>query len=496
MSIYRESEVFMRMKAIFVHRDSGEFMENRFDTLMMVNGSIASLLTITQQLGVEAVAIDESYPGTAFLLDFIHKEVDACLSQDITPVVFCTILSYNAHKSLQFLMDLKRQYGKRIRTGVGGQLTRIAPEAYLNYWFIDHVGVGDAECTLRQLLLGGQRIAKGSLFGELQTLSLVKDWKHYAPLSYDGYVGFPERLDEMSKHHLGPFTGIRQAVMESVRGCSWAYETGKACDFCALQDITTKPTINLFQQFAQEREFAERWGCNWVFDVSNQWLPRLSRKAELLQEYLEARRKAEVPLLNKYVYLTSNSIDAQTAPLFKEAGIRIAYVGIDGWNEETWESHHKAGRKQVIQQCLDACKANQIYLRTAAVIGGGATRENLPELQQFIRHLTENYGDILISYGCFLEIILPGAPVWFKFKNQAEREGIQDALRLYDKMYTKGYLDRMDERDLTRLFMQHSPTCSISFDEAEEVERWAREYIDSHCSGTATSIEHGGKSIA
>lgn len=486
----------MKMKAIFVHRDSGEFMENRFDTLMMVNGSIASLLTIARHLGVEAVAIDESYPGGEFFQGYIYKEVDDCLSQGITPVVFCTVLSYNAHKSIQLLMDLKRRYGKRIRTGVGGQLIRIAPEAYLNYWFIDHVAVGDAECTLRQLLLEGQRIAKGSLFGELQSLALAKDWKHYAPLSYDGYVGFPERLAEMSKLHLGPFTGIRQAVMESVRGCSWAYETGRACDFCALQDITTQPTYNLFQQFTQEREFAEQWGCNWVFDVSNQWLPRQRRMPEWLEEYLEARRKVEGPLLNKYVYLTSNSIDARTAPLFKEAGIRIAYVGIDGWNKETWKAHHKAGSASIIQKCLDACKANQLYLRTAAVIGEGATRENLPELQQFVRHLADNYGDILISYGCFLEIILPGSPVWYKFKNQAEQEGIQDALRLYDKMYTKGYLDRMDERHLTRLFMQHSPTCGISFEEAEEMERWAVEYINSHCSGTATTIEHGGKSIA
>lgn len=483
----------MKVKAIFVHRDSGEFMENRFDTLMMVNGSIASLLTISQHLGVEAVAIDESYPGPKGFQEIIHKEVDDCLSQGITPVVFCTVLSYNAHKSIQLLMDLKRRYGKRIRTGMGGQLIRIAPEAYLNYWFIDHVGVGDAECTLRRLLLDGKRIAKGSLYGELAQLGQSNEWSHYAPLSYDGYIGFPERLNEMSKLHLGPFTGIRQAVMESVRGCSWAYETGRACDFCALQDITTKPTLNLFQQLTQERELADRWGCNWVFDVSNQWLPRLSRKEEWLQEYLQQRKQAGVPLLNKYVYLTSNSINAQTTPLFREAGIRIAYVGIDGWNKETWDAHHKAGS---VQTCLDACKANQLYLRTAAVLGEGATKENLPELQQFVRYVADNYGDILISYGCFLEIILPGSPVWYKFKTQAEQEGIQEALRLYEKMYTKGYLDRMDERDLTRLFMQHSPSCDITFEEAEEMERWAVEYINTHCSGTATTIEYGGKSVA
>lgn len=483
----------MKLKAIFVHRDSGEFMENRFDTLMMVNGSIASLLTIARHLNVEAIGIDESFPGKETFQGLIHREVEECLSAGITPVVFCTVLSYNAHKSIQLLLDLKRRYGKRIRTGVGGQLIRIAPEAYLNYWFIDHVAVGDAECTLRQLLLDGKRIAKGSLYGEFVLLGQPQEWAHYAPLSYDGYVGFPERLDEMSKHHLGPFTGIRQGVMESVRGCAWAYETERACDFCALQDITTKPTLNLFQQLTQERELAEKWGCNWVFDVSNQWLPRLKRKEEWLQEYLESRKKVEVPLLNKYVYLTSNSINARTAPLFKEAGIRIAYVGIDGWNKETWEAHHKAGS---VQQCLDACKANQLYLRTAAVIGEGATRENLPELQQFVRHIADSYGDILISYGCFLELILPGSPVWYKFKSQAESENIQEALRLYNKMYTKGYLDRMDEQELTKLFMQHSSNCAISFEEAEEVERWAVEYINSHCRGTATTIEYGGKSIA
>lgn len=483
----------MKVKAIFVHRDSSEFMENRFDTLMMVNGSIASLLTISQRLEVEAVAIDESYPGPQGFQDVIHREVEDGLSRGLTPVVFCTVLSYNAHKSIELLMEMKKRYGKKIRTGVGGQLLRIAPEAYLNYWFIDHVAVGDAECTLRRLLLDGKRIATGSLYGELAQLGQSNEWSHYAPFSYDGYIGFPERLNEMSNVRLGPFTGIRQAVMESVRGCSWAYETGRACDFCALQDITTKPTLKTFQQLTQECELAEKWGCNWVFDVSNQWLPRLSRKQKWLQEYLQQREKAGIPLLNKYVYLTSNSINAQTAPLFKEAGIRIAYVGIDGWNKKTWDAHHKAGG---VETCLDACKANQLYLRTAAVIGEGATRKNLPELQQFVRHVADNYGDILISYGCFLEIILPGSPVWFKFKNQAEQENIQEALRLYEKMYTKGYLDRMDERDLTRLFMQHSSDCDITFEEAEEMERWAVEYIDTHCTGTATTIEYGGKSAS
>ena len=69
----------MKLKAIFVHRDSGEFMENRFDTLMMVNGSIASLLTIAKHLGVEAVAIDESYPGGAKFQELIHQQVEECL---------------------------------------------------------------------------------------------------------------------------------------------------------------------------------------------------------------------------------------------------------------------------------------------------------------------------------------------------------------------------------------------------------------------------------
>lgn len=484
------------LRPIFLHLQSGEGMDNRFDTLMMVNGSIAALCTIAQALGCHPLAIDEAYPGPEFLRTRVRQEIEESLHKGDTPVIFCTVLSYNAESSLRLLKELKAEYGDQVRTGVGGQLIRVAPKAYLTKRYLDHVAVGDAEVTLAPVLIGGQRFAEGYLFGGcggsqglIQLAPQRPRSEHYAPLSYDSYTGIQERLTEMANYRLGPFSGIRQLVVESVRGCAWAHTFG-ICDMCSLEGVALEPHFKpLVDHFQVERQMVEEYGVNWLFDVSNQWLPKFGEDGRRwLQQYVATRKQFQLPDVHKYVYLTSNSITKSTAPLLREAGVRVAYVGIDGWEDGTWKA---LGKSHNVVPALEAARQNDLYLRASVVIGNGITKANLAELPRFVEWLTTEYGSTLLSFGCFMEIILQGSPVWYKFEALARERGIQEAVTLYDKMATEGWLSWEDEVNLTRLYINH--TQRASYEEALAARNQAKAKVDASGSTVGTTIEDGGE---
>lgn len=447
-----------KIKPIFVHCAPDTGHDNRFDTVMMPNGSIAALCQIVKTLQqkyqhlIDPLAVDEQYlrdgkSDRDTLLTHLHTLLDDAIRQNVQPVVLCTLLSYNAEGSLALLKELKTMYGSSIRTGVGGQLIRTCPHAYLQNSYIDHVGIGDAEAVLEPLLMGNQHFAAGYL---------KINESHYSKLNYGTYLGLEDRLGEMSRYRLGPFTNIRQLLTESVRGCAWAHAF-KICDMCSLEGVSTNPVFKpLVDHFQIERDLGARYDCNWVFDVSNQWLPVMGQANQLawLQNYLQVRKQYGEYNVNRYVYLTANSITPETAPLIRKTGVRIAYVGLDGWDQSTRTALHKtqAGPEQM----LDAARAAGIYIRTSMVIGSGLTVENLKLLPQFVQHIAGGYGDIILSWGNFLEIILPGSPVWYSFQKFAQDNAIAEAQNLYQFFYENGYLSWPQQEKLTELYIRHT----------------------------------------
>jgi radical SAM superfamily enzyme YgiQ (UPF0313 family) len=490
------------LRPIFVHR-APHTEATRWDTLFSVNGSIAALTVIARQLGCPGIAIDEAYPGTEFMHRKVREEIEEALTQGVTPVVFCTILSYNAQASLAFLRELKDEYGSKIRTGVGGQLVRVAPQAYLNKPYLDHVGVGDAEVILEQLLLGNQRFAEGYFLVNddaalsrrergnlvrLEGLGQPPTRPHYAPTGYDDYAMIRERLDEMEHHRFGPLQPVRQLVMESVRGCVWAYLHG-TCEFCSLESIDQRPVYKPIDQIvAQERTYSEQFGATGIFDVSNQFLPILGDDApKWLEQYNKQRAKLHAPDMRRYAYLISSSITMQTAPLLREVGIERAYVGIDGWDTDIRQVHGKA---QSVDRMLEAAKAANLYIQTAVVIGEGITRTNLEKLPQFVQDLGSSYGGedgIVLSFAPYMEIILPGSPIWKRFERIARATSMQRALQLFEHFYVDGWHSPEDEEELTKEYVVMDQATRVaedrervSYDEIRAAQREALTIAERH----------------
>lgn len=455
-----------QLQIIAVHCPQDAVYSARFDTLTMPNGSVASILAILERIA-------KTYPkiGTGYAVDggyvesgvregreyeAVERVVRAKCSEYLAagdrPVVACTVLSYNAENSLRLVRNIKEEFGNAVRTIVGGQLIRTAVRAYCDHPFIDQVAAGDAEVGLERLLLNSELPFDASRI-------VLGGGTHYTRPSFDfaRYHGLEKRMDEMSKVTFGPFSDLRQLTTESCRGCSWGYANG-VCSFCSLYDVGSKPVFRpLADHFAIERELAAL-GARWIFDVSNQWIPEQEpRKAlEWLNNYCDARKTLGGPDINRYVYLTSNSITARTAPVLRDAGVRIAFVGIDGWNRETRTALRKP--QPNIDAMLSACRDNGLYIRTSLVVGDGLTQSGLRELPEFVETTLRAHRETVLSWETVLEIILPGSPVWSDFSQSARGNGWKDAVILIESFEKNGFLSWPDQERLSELYIRYTCT--------------------------------------
>lgn len=449
-----------RIKPFFVHCAQDPEYSERLDIIMMPNGSIAVLNSITNQLRnkydfLEAsIAIDGSYPDAKvkghedkFIRAYLSEKISESLTRNEEPVLFCTLFSYNAEKTLTLLQSIKDKFGSNVRTGIGGQLVRVSPKTYQALSFIDHVGVGDAEVILESLLVGKKPYKEGylQLWGD----------RHYAPFSYENYLALNDRLDEMNEYKFGPFSGFRQVVVESVRGCAWAYKTGRPCKMCSLESVDNIPIFKPLQEyFATENHLAERFGVNWVFDVSNQFIPIMGEEnqGKWLSELLVAKKKYSRHDINKYVYLTSNSISERTAPLLRKVGVRICYIGFDGWDTTTRKALNKPQSDP--QKVLRLCRENDIYVRLGIVIGSGLNKQNVQELPKFAESIIGEFKGTILTWGNFLEIIMPGSRDWYELEEKARQNGWQEVTDLYRFFYQKGYLTWPQQEKMTELYIR------------------------------------------
>lgn len=449
-----------RVRPFFVHCAQDPDYSERLDTIMMPNGSIAALNSINERLrdkhdSIEpGLAIDESYPASdmhgrerEFILQYLQKTIEKALVAGEEPVLFCTLFSYNAEKTLALLKWAKDEFGLAVRTGIGGQLVRVSPETYFTLPYIDHVGIGDAEVILEPLLVGRKSFTKGYL--------QLAVGNHYAPFLYENYLALDDRLNEMSQFKFGPFSDFRQVAVESVRGCAWACQMGRACEMCSLESITSVPHFKPFPEyFAIENQLAERFGINWIFDVSNQFIPVMGKdkQEEWLRGLLAAKKKYARHEMSKYVYLTSNSISERTAPLIREAGIRLPYIGFDGWDVTTRKALNKPQTDP--KKVLRLCRENDLYVRLGIVIGSGLNEQNIRELPQFAESIIGEFKSTILTWGNFLEIILPGSRVWYDLEDQAKKNSWQEVTGLYKFFYQNGYLTWPQQERMTELYIR------------------------------------------
>ena len=469
-----------------IHLDTEE-TQDRHDSIMMINGGVACLSQIAHDCGWEAEAIDETYTGSSEPIEsLITDKIEVALSKSQEVVVGFSVLGYNARRSIELTQKLRVKFGSRIRVICGGQHIRNFSEAFLQYSF-DAVCVGRGEVTLLQVLSGAS--------------GLIRDYGRPAPVAgfrYDGYYGIENRLSEMANQPLGFGDGaiqnIRMLVNESVRGgCAWA-AAKKPCNFCALEGITDLLQRDLRSLFIEEEAWAERFGINRVFDVSNQFLPTLdpSKAKQYIDGWLEIRKDyPAADKLRRYAYLTVPSLNI---PRLSEI-VEVAYVGIDHFCKEGWKSQGKptSTRKQ-LWKALNAAKRSGIKIRAGLVLGRYETPESLQALVDGSAELCVRYGGtldnsgILLTLGIFPVEIISGSEDFRWFRENALSVKAQEIFSRYER---QGWISREEQRKLTRHFIkQTSNPNGVSFEDVLAVQSTIVQICRQH--GVITNdVDHG-----
>ena len=422
--------------------------EERFDTLISPSSTIATLLNIEQELGEnDIVGFDEAFPGETKTKAKIEKLIKESITNQNIPALLFTILLYNSERTIKYINELKKQFGKKIKIIVGGQLVPLAHKAYLDNKDIDTVCKGDAEIILPKLL---KDLKTGNLQKEYEGWVMDAKEKKFAGVSFEHFFGIKDRMKTQQKE-----IGFSQLTIQGPGGpgCAWAISnTQGPCSFCALQNITVENKTSIEEYLENEKKLEDRFHPDRFFDVANQFLPTLHQKQKIkwLNEYIQIRNEKGIKA-KKYAYLTVPSIDDTVASLLKKAGISEIYLGIDHFNEQALQEENKAFRNQkTLKKCLDALKKQDIQFRAGIVLGSAKeTTETLESIRTGIEWMIKNYKDIIKAIGIFPIEILPGSK---DFEKMRESGVCQELFEKFDK---NGYLSRKEQREMTHAWIKH-----------------------------------------
>jgi hypothetical protein len=430
----------------------------KFDTLVSPSGTVATLNEIARGMGVDSFGYDYAFPTPETVSSALFDRIENVLQQGMVPVVAATALVYNVQKTLQEAAKIKSAFADRVKFVLGGQLVPFAREAYLRDPNIDIVAEGDAEILLSRIVgdICVERV-KPFYSGWLKDSGMEGQ---FAFVNYDYYFMLAERLQAQRD-----VSGFSQLTIQGLGGpgCSWAAgNPNGACEFCALQNITTMNNRTLDNQMIVERWLQDRFSVDRFFDVANQFLPRFRMRDNVtwLQDYIRVRNEHGVTV-SKYAYLTVASVNDEIADLLSQAGVTEVYLGVDHFDELALKEQNKSSKSQrVLEKALNALSSAGINMRMGLVVGSSReSRQSLDALRDGVSWLRDNYADRIKALGVFPIYVLPGSKVWDTAKKMPE------AAVIISGFEEKGFLTNEEEAELSRIFMRDHSEASV-----EEIE--------------------------
>lgn len=453
--------------------------DERFDTLISPNGTVASLEAIELRHGISPDNII-SFDGASYAnAEETFERVKNAIGETRS-TIFMTVLLYNAEPTLTFAAKLKSYFGDSIHIILGGQLTSYHDWAnnhpYLHNSSIDAVATGDAEAIIPQIIRDL----------ETNTLQrLYRDKIHdglFSIFSYDHFADLDSRFSAMQE-----VAGFRQLCVQGAGGpgCSWAVTQGKACSFCALQNIGTMNRLPLDDYFAFERSLQDKFGFtehDRFFAVDNQFIPVMgtSKQIEWLKAYINSRNKYEI-VVPKYAYLTVNSIDKERAQLLKEAGITEVYLGVDHFDKGALVEEGKPFKdKAILYRCLRSLEDVGITARIGLVLGAAVeSQKTFDNVKSGLTEVLEKFPNTIKTVGVFPIELLPGSETFEEMKVLIAKDAsAQEARQILKTFDAVGYLSRKQQKKLQDYFItKHS---SLSLEEFSSGVREVQDIVKAH----------------
>lgn len=523
----------------FIEEQSEENrLQNRGDTLLMPNGSMGVLLSCAKKLGIDCTVYDTTFPSEEESIHAIEQQIEGYIEQGLQPRIFISLLSYNAEASLKFMRAMKQRYGDKIVTGVGGQLTGRAQEAYAENPDIDVLGIGDAELILEpmmrkyetekpsevrtriesvqrdrrqviahlmehkkveQWIADNNRQAAEALAAERPELrgkkyKQLRQMVGFEPMLYElpdfdpqRYAFIRERTQEMPRVAIGPkenqLTNMVMLTTEFGRQCDWAHcNKDGACTFCALIGVEDDRNFQPVHRYVAHLVEMKRQHpqMNWVFDVSNQLLEQNRSEAiAFLEELAQERAKyPEVSDVKTYAYLTVNNVTAKSAPLLKQCGIELVYVGLESFDPHQWRSLNKPNAENNVRACLEAARDNGIKIRTSLVLGSNTSAESLQKEIHGLRLALEQYPNVFLTIGFHKVEIIPGSRDFEDFEIENEWLYCDAQIKeAYEHFFANGFLTREHQIALTHGFIEWRSIVNALVEQDEEFKREFKEFV-------------------
>lgn len=434
----------------------------RFDLLTMPSGGLAAVGGTAKKLNIDMISIDEMFVGNdKTFCDVLYNEIDESLKNYKNVFVFAELFLYNSTKSMKTIEKLRKDYGTHIKIGVAGQLVNYCYNAYDKNPMIDIIGVGNAESILYEMIYSGKRlIMESSEDAKKSILSRVFD--------YSNYYAIEERLDETEANSvigsgINRIDNVRQLVIEGNKGCPWAARKNGGCSFCSIEGNKQYINMNIDDYLNQISVMVRDYRVNWIYDPSSQWLPwREEDRVRYLNQLLDRSRILGAEKCSKYIYLSPFLVNDTIASLLKEADVDCVYLGIDHFYSKSIKTLNKpVFSMEILEKCMDSLKKYNITVRIGIVIGAYETEESIQAVIDGLTWMMKNYGEILLTVGCFPISVFLGSRFYNDYKVSSFIT--PEAKSIIDKIDTNGYISWEEQLELDRNFID--ATCSFSSDE-------------------------------
>ncbi|MGC8678445.1 MAG: B12-binding domain-containing radical SAM protein [Fervidicoccaceae archaeon] len=340
-----------------------------------------------------AVAMQEGFEARFFDASSRKKDAESILESiaEYGPDVAAFIVnaSSSAKPSTDLASKLRKSVGMLI---AGGHHATFAFPWLLKRGF-DAVFLGEGELSFREFL---RRLKRGD------------DWKSVKGVAYskegmvisNGMAQMVERLDDLpipafeiydrSSYRMGIF-GPEESVasLETSRGCPYN------CEYCSVTKMwgarwRLKSSERVIEELRKVKDLGYRWvffvDDNFIIPVKNIVLERVAMIRKMIREELNSLRyiiqlRADFVAKNEWL-----------PPLLHEAGVRIAFLGIESGDPETLRNM----RKNLVPEA--SAKAVQLLSSNGIIVHGGfmlgAPYEDAEAMKK-----TVNFATSLIDFG-------------------------------------------------------------------------------------------------
>ncbi|BAB65013.1 B12-binding domain-containing radical SAM protein [Sulfurisphaera tokodaii] len=373
------------MKALFIrpNNPSGSGYFKYFGFLPTPLGLIQLASDVLSVGNWEAKIIDMEADNMT-----IDDVVSTAISYD-PDMIGITLHATAAHNiATKIAQQIKSQLNDTVIIA-GGHHATFVPYQMLNEGF-DIVVLGEGDDTIMKL---ASALKEGNRdFSQIRGIVYKKEGKIFktppAPLISD-LDSLPEPALELVKKENYPVKifGDDQyvACLETARGCPYA------CDFCSVTPTWGNKWRNKSNnRILKEISKAKELGYNWIFFVDDIFIvwPNRSQRAALFRKMIETKNTIN------FIAQMRADVTARNPELIKlasDAGLRIAFLGIESGSQEVLKKMHKG---LAVSDSINAVKTlheNGVIVLVGLMIG--APYETIKDIRATVK-LSRKLADV------------------------------------------------------------------------------------------------------